>query len=193
MFRIWKTNLKTKGVRINVSKIKIMLSARNTPKPVETSKYPCGVCSKGVKANSIKCHVYGIWVYKRYKRCSNVEDPTIPDIKTLLISMVKKPEKSDFFVTLVTSLDNFLSSGFFDATTARIRYIWKKFREVLPIFACHGLSLKRLGFFEKTQSQRYNDDRMDLLHKPYSPDTIELRSRLDLCNIENVLRRECLR
>ena len=170
-----------------------MLSARNTPKPVDTSKYPCGVCSKGVKANSIKCHVYGIWVYKRYKRCSNVEDPTIPDIKTLLISMVKKPEKSDFFVTLVTSLDNFLSSGFFDATTARIRYIWKKFREVLPIFACHGLSLKRLGFFEKTQSQRYNDDRMDLLHKPYSPDTIELRSWLDLCNIENVLRRECLR
>lgn len=151
MFRIWKTNLKTKGVRINVSKIKIMLSARNTPKPVETSKYPCGVCSKGVKANSIKCHVYGIWVYKRYKRCSNVEDPTIPDIKTLLISMVKKPEKSDFFVTLVTSLDNFLSSGFFDATTARIRYIWKKFREVYQfslatVFLWKDLvSLKRLN------------------------------------------------
>ena len=72
-FRVWKTNLETKGLlRVNVGKKKIMVKANNAPKPVETSKFPCGVCNKGVGSNSIKCHVCGFWVHKR---CSNVKGP----------------------------------------------------------------------------------------------------------------------
>ena len=36
--------------------------------------------------------------------------------------------------------------GCFDATTARIRSAWKKFRDSLPILTCHGLSLKSCGY-----------------------------------------------
>ena len=72
-FRVWKTNLETKGLlRVNVGKKKIMVKAHNAPKPVETSKFPCGVCNNGVGSSSIKCHVCGFWVHKR---CSNVKSP----------------------------------------------------------------------------------------------------------------------
>ena len=36
--------------------------------------------------------------------------------------------------------------GCFDATIARIRSAWKKFRDLLPILTCRGLSLKSRGY-----------------------------------------------
>ena len=42
-FCVWKTNLETKGLRVNVGKTNIMGNAKNVPKPVEASKFPCGV------------------------------------------------------------------------------------------------------------------------------------------------------
>ena len=47
-FFVWKSNLETTGLRVNVVKRKIMVKAHNTPKPVEASKFPCRVCNKGV-------------------------------------------------------------------------------------------------------------------------------------------------
>ena len=42
----WKANLESKGLRVNVGKTKILVSAHNAPKPVDGSKFPCGVCNK---------------------------------------------------------------------------------------------------------------------------------------------------
>ena len=42
-FRVWKINLEAKDLRVNVGKTKIMVSAHDAPKPVEASKFPCGV------------------------------------------------------------------------------------------------------------------------------------------------------
>ena len=47
-FFVWKSNLETTGLRVNVGKRKIMVKAHNTPTPVEASKFPCRVCNKGV-------------------------------------------------------------------------------------------------------------------------------------------------
>ena len=118
-FRLWKANLESKGLRVNVDKTKILVSAHNAPKPVDGSKFPCGVCNKGVGINSIKCLACGFWVHKR---CSNIKGPlkpdtdfkckkcrgevsnaSIPDISQLL-SMMKKSKKS-LFAILVISLD----------------------------------------------------------------------------------------
>ena len=54
-FRVWKTNLQAKGLRVNIGKAKIMVSAHNALKPVEASKFSYGVCNKGVGSNSVKC------------------------------------------------------------------------------------------------------------------------------------------
>ena len=48
---VWKTNIETKGLCVNVGKKNIITSVKNAPKPVEASKFPCGVCNKGVGSN----------------------------------------------------------------------------------------------------------------------------------------------
>ena len=106
-FRTWKANLECKGLRVNVGKTKILVSALNATKPVDSSKFSSGVCNKGVGNNSIKRNFCGFWVHKR---CTNIK------------------------------------GGCFDATTARIRSTWNKFRDLLPILTCHGLSLMVRGY-----------------------------------------------
>ena len=70
------------------------------------------------------------------KRCrGEVSTVAIPDID---------PEK----VKSLYYLGNFIRQGgrCFHATTARIRSAWKRFREILPILAYCGLSLKTCGY-----------------------------------------------
>ena len=62
--QVWQANLESKGLCVNVDKTKILVSAHNAPKPVDRSKFPCGVCNKGVGINSIKCHACNFWVHK---------------------------------------------------------------------------------------------------------------------------------
>ena len=97
-FCVWKTDLETKGLCVNVGKTKIIINVHNVPKPVETSKFPCCVCNKGVGSNSVKCTACGFWVQKC---CSNIKGHLEPNpgvkyhrqptqTSTLLTSMVKK-------------------------------------------------------------------------------------------------------
>ena len=49
----WKSGLEAKGLRVNVGKTKVMKSwSHGLQKVVDSRKYPCGVCGKGVDANS---------------------------------------------------------------------------------------------------------------------------------------------
>ena len=158
-FRVWKANLEYKGLRVNVGKTKILVSAHNAPKPVDGSKFPCGVCNKGVRINSIKCHVCGFWVHKR---CSNIKGPlkadpdfkckkcrgevsnvTIQDIKPVVINGEEIEKVSSFYY-----LCDFIGQrgGCFDATTARTRSAWKKSRDLLPILTRRGLSLNSCDY-----------------------------------------------
>ena len=44
-FRVWKANLKSKGLRVNFDKTKILVSAHNAHKTVDGRKFPGGVCN----------------------------------------------------------------------------------------------------------------------------------------------------
>ena len=158
-FRVWKVNLESKGLRVNVDKTKILVSAHNTPKPVDRSKFLCGVYNRGVGINSIKCHACGFWVYKRcsnikcrlkpdtdfkFKKCrGEASNPSIPDIGPVVINGEGIEKFSSFCY-----LGDFFGQrgGCFDATTARIRSPWKTFRDLLPILTFRGLSLKSRGY-----------------------------------------------
>ena len=229
-FWVWKANLESKGLRVNVDKTKILVSAHNAPKSVDGSKFPCGVCNKGVGINSIKCLACGFWVHKR---CSNIKGPlkpdtdfkckkcrgevsnaSIPDIEPVVINGEEIEKVSSF-----CCLGDFTGQrgGCFDATTARTRSAWKKFRDLLPILTCCGLSLKSRGYaynacvhsvllyasqmwatrLEDVSRLNRNDMMMirwicsaKLRDKVPSE---ELRSRLGLGSIENALRCGCLR
>ena len=52
-FTAWKDSFDAKGLWVNMSKTKILVSNSPLERPVDPSKYPCGVCKKGVGNNII--------------------------------------------------------------------------------------------------------------------------------------------
>ena len=145
-FRVSKANLESKGLHVNVGKTKILLSVHNAHKPVDESKFPCGVCNRSVGINSVKCHACGFCVHKR---CSNIKGPLKPntnfkckkcrgEVSNAYISESEPVVFNGEEIEKVSSfcyLGDFVEKrgGCFHATTARIRSSWKKFRDPLPI------------------------------------------------------------
>ena len=59
-----------------MSKTKILASNPLAKFPFNSSKYPCGVCKKGVGNNSIFCHHCKSWIHHC---CSNIKGRLRPD------------------------------------------------------------------------------------------------------------------
>ena len=51
----WKNSIESKGLRVNMKKTKVMVSALNQGPSFQSGKHSCGVCFKGVSVNSILC------------------------------------------------------------------------------------------------------------------------------------------
>ena len=68
--KIWKKGLESKGLKVNIEVRKCHVDANMQ---VESGKYPCGICGKGVGRNSIQCGGCKKWIHKK---CSGLkEDP----------------------------------------------------------------------------------------------------------------------
>ena len=119
------------------------------------SKWPCGVCYKGVGSNSIlcsKCHCY------IHKRCSGIKGRLKEDLNYICpacLNPVAVPPPTDFaidgsnlevvqtFCYLGDMIGN--NGGCFDAITSRVKSAWKKFRELLPILTNKSIPVKCRG------------------------------------------------
>ena len=66
---VWRIGMESKGLRVNMTKTKIMKCQPKADLREETEKYSCGVCKKGVGANSILCKGYGKWIHKKCSKC----------------------------------------------------------------------------------------------------------------------------
>ena len=84
----WKLGLEEKGLRVNMGKTKVMECRIDAGRETKSGKYPCGVCSKGVGSNSIKCTSCHSWVHKR---CSGIS------------GKLSKAQNLDVLVALVCS------------------------------------------------------------------------------------------
>ena len=51
--RAWCTALERKGLKVNSGKSKVMVSALDVGEAEQSGEFPCGVCHRGVSANSI--------------------------------------------------------------------------------------------------------------------------------------------
>ena len=74
----WKEGLESKGLKVNIGKTKVMKCHVDANMQVESGKYPCGICGKGVGRNSIQC---GGCKTLLHRKCSEVkgklkEDPS---------------------------------------------------------------------------------------------------------------------
>ena len=53
----WRSNLLDKGLKANAGKSKVMVGSSGRKMIVNSGKWACGVCVKGVHANSVQCIV----------------------------------------------------------------------------------------------------------------------------------------
>ena len=49
---------------MNAGKSKVMVGSSGGKMIVNSGKWPCGVCGKGVQANSVQCTVCKKWIHK---------------------------------------------------------------------------------------------------------------------------------
>ena len=63
-FVTWRNALESKGLKVNISKTKVMRYARDGA-PKEAAVDPCSVWGKRVSVNSIHCATCGYWVHGR--------------------------------------------------------------------------------------------------------------------------------
>ena len=53
----WRASLIHKGLKLNTGKSKVMVGSSGGKIIVNSGKWTCGVCGKGVQANSVQCTV----------------------------------------------------------------------------------------------------------------------------------------
>ena len=154
----WKSGLEEKGIKVNVGKIKVLCSRHDATKSKITSvKHPCGVCMKGVGANSILCLGCRKWVHRRCsgikgslrscgdficKTCSTITGYTNPSPTSISVGSEELEVISEFWY-----LGDVIgqAGGCTDAVTAHIGSAWKAFHELLPILTNRGISLANRG------------------------------------------------
>ena len=57
-------NLLDKGLKVNAGKSKEMVGSSGGTMIVNSGKWPCGVCGKGVQTYSVRCTVCIKWIHK---------------------------------------------------------------------------------------------------------------------------------
>ena len=60
----WRASLLGKGLQVNAEKSKVMVGSSGGKMIVNSGKWPCGVCRKGVHANSVQCTKCKKWIHK---------------------------------------------------------------------------------------------------------------------------------
>jgi hypothetical protein len=152
----WKDGMEAKGLRINMNKTKVMHCKVKNEQAENTGKWPCGVCRKGVGANSIVCTVCKQWVHKR---CSGIQGSlkivgfecrkcTFGEYreevkKEVEMNSGEKIECVGKFCYLGDTIGS--AGGAEEASRARVRCAWAKFRELSPLLTARGASLKIKG------------------------------------------------
>ena len=158
---IWKDNVNAKGLCVNAkglntNQTKLVCSKQNLSVKSDPVKWSCSTCYKGAGSNSIFCQSCNRWVHKR---CSKIKgslkaDPsckcnaraniiTISQDDPEVIIENNKFEVVDSFRYLGDSIGQ--SGSYFEATTDRVRAVWKNCHSLLPAMTKHSISFKVRG------------------------------------------------
>jgi hypothetical protein len=151
---VWKQHMEAKGLRVNVAKTKVMKCAVQSGQVEKSGRWPCAICWKGVGANSIWCEGCKQWVHKicsgirgalsgtvgfRCNVCKGKSVKRVGILDTLSVDGVGDFEWVKKFCYLGDMIGAGGGSG--EASRARVRNAWCKFRELAPILTKRGASL----------------------------------------------------
>ena len=53
---VWKEGLEEEGLRVNMGKTVVMICQAKSGQVMDSGRWPCGICKKGVGTNSISMH-----------------------------------------------------------------------------------------------------------------------------------------
>jgi hypothetical protein len=157
--REWKKEIEVKGLRVNMGKTKVMKCEVRVEQLVNSGKWPCGVCKKGVGNNSIQCTSCKKWIHKKCSgirgrlkvgmgfHCMTCQGKVQAIEEPIRVKVVKLGEESLECVENFCYLGDMLGSGggAEDASRTRVRCAWGKFNELAPIITSRGASLKLKG------------------------------------------------
>ena len=154
----WRVCLASKGLKINAGKTKVMVSRVSGGPMTSSGAWPCGVCGKGVAANSIQCTACRKWVHKR---CSGLKGSLQAASTTFICKRCRgdgpRPEEREAGLEVCGDTYEVVESfcylgdmlgaegGADAAVTSRVRSGWKKFRELAPFLTSKAPPLKMKG------------------------------------------------
>ena len=150
----WKEAFESKGLKVNLGKTKVAVSGAEGE--VTVSKVdPCGICGKGVMANSVLCVKCTKWIHGR---CAKVKRVTLGLAKDFVCGRCKTQADGfkhsvEEFCEEVETVRGFCylrdrvnaGGGCEAAVTARARIGWVKFRECRELLNSKRFSLKLKG------------------------------------------------
>ena len=65
MFGEWRRAVEKRGLKVNLEKTKMLVTGGEVRDVMWVGRYPCGVCGRGVGANSVLCTACGKCCHKR--------------------------------------------------------------------------------------------------------------------------------
>ena len=148
--------MEKKGLRVNAGKLKIMICGMGLDLLQSSGEFPCAICCTGVGNNSIFCNGCKHWVHKKCSglkrltkdpdyRCTQCQGTALPLDGRPQREVQVGPDKLE--VTSFCYLGHMLSAagGCELSTTTRVKTVWKKFKELLPVLSSCHLSFKTRG------------------------------------------------
>ena len=159
----WRASLLDNGLKVNAGKSNVMVGSSDWKMIVNSGKWPCGICGKGVQANSVYSGVRGdlsrVADSFMCRRCDGTTQEADLTEDLMVDGETYGCVKS--FCYLGDTLDR--DGGADLAATARIRNGWMKFRELFPFLTSRAPRLKMKGRVYDSSSMTYGSETRPLL------------------------------
>ena len=156
-FVAWKRALERRGMKVNIAKTKILVSGKKD-EVQQYGDYPCGVCGRGVRENSILCTVCDKWCHQRCSGRSSVVGvrnfvcPTcVRGPQAVIDDSIEVDGQMIEEVSAFCYLGDMLerSGGVERAVRTRVAAAWNKWREISSLLVNRHLPLvKRARVYE---------------------------------------------
>ena len=160
MFNRWKAAMERRGLKINMSKTMVMTTGKEAGEVIQSGRWPCGSCGRGVGANSILCQECGKWCHKRcsgLRRVTGVQHFVCPGCvrRAQRPDQAQGPQHEDGTMDVVggrlREVDSFCylgnimdcEAGLERAVRARVAAAWMKWREVASLLVNRSIPVRR--------------------------------------------------
>ena len=154
---IWKEAMEDKGLRVSTGNTKIMICGMGLDLLQSSGEFPCAVCSTGVGSNSIFCKGCKHWVHKKCNglkrltedpdyRCTRCQGTARPFDGRPQREVQVGPDNLEVGASFCYLGDMLSADGGCElSTTTRVKTVWKRFKDLIPVLSSRHLSFKTRG------------------------------------------------